>query len=255
MSAQPPASNDESYGAFAYAYDRGLGELFFQAVRPLLSDMLEKYPTPKRTHLDFACGTGLAMEFFARQGFKSTGVDISLPMLRMARKRGTRLIAADIRALVLRRTFARITCLYDSLNHMLEREDLVAAFRSVRGLMDHDSLFFFDMNHPDIYPEVWGMNEPYVSEGREYRLEIATTYRKRDKLAQGLVSGWALMNGERVPIRETHRQRAYKEKDIVAALKDAGLEPVDIFDFDPFHESDALHGAGVKLFFVVRAAG
>jgi SAM-dependent methyltransferase len=245
--------SDESYGAFAYAYDQGLGDRFFMAVRPLLIDALEKYPTPKRTHLDLACGTGFAMELFAARGYRSTGVDASLPMLRLARKRSTRLVAADMRALPFSRTFARITCLYDSLNHMLDRNDLEAAFRSVRGVMDTDSLFLFDMNHPDIYPEVWGIAEPYVAEGADYRLAIATSYRAREKAAYARVTGWAVLpSGERVTIDESHKQRSYKEREIVDAMGKAGLAPVEVIDFDPFHEAGALEGDGVKLFFICR---
>lgn len=246
---------DESYGAFAYAYDEGLGEHFFNAVRPLLLDMIAKYPAEKKTHLDLACGTGLTMQLFAEHGFESVGVDASLPMLQIARSRGPRVTAGDFRALPFRRTFERITCMYDSLNHLLERSDLVAAFQAVRGVMNEDSLFLFDMNHPDIYPAVWGMTEPYVSSGPKHHLEIATSYRRREKMGQALVSGWAMLpDGERAEIRETHLQRSYREKEIVSALADAGLVPEDVFDFDPFRESDSMDGGGVKLFFVVRTS-
>ena len=68
----------EAYGAFAYAYDRALGSRFFKAVRTLLDETLEKYPTPKRTHLDVACGTGLVLRHFRERGWKSTGIDASL---------------------------------------------------------------------------------------------------------------------------------------------------------------------------------
>lgn len=244
---------DESYGAFAYAYDQGLGQHFFTAVRPLLLDMIARYPAATKTHLDLACGTGLTLQLFAENGFQSVGVDASLPMLQIARGRCVRVTGGDFRALPFRRTFARITCMYDSLNHLLERADLVAAFKAVRGVMDRDSLFLFDMNHPDIYPAVWGMTEPYVSDGPNHHLEIATSYRRREKLGQALVSGWAVLpDGERAEIRETHRQRSYREKDIISALAEAGLVPEDVFDFDPFRESEAMDGGGVKLFFVVK---
>jgi hypothetical protein len=134
---------------------------------------------------------------------------------------------------------------------MLERDELVAAFRSVRGVMSGDSLFLFDMNHPDIYPEVWGYREPFVASGADYRLQIDTSYRSRERLARGVVSGWAkLPSGERVEIRETHKQRAYRQRDIVDALAEAGLAPREIRDFDPFGETHELHTRGVKLFFV-----
>jgi SAM-dependent methyltransferase len=219
----------------------------------MLDDALFKYPAGAKTHLDLACGTGYAIEYFEKRGFRSTGVDASVSMLAVGRKRARRLIAADMRALSLRRSFARITCLYDSLNHMQTRDDLTAAFSSVRGVMNADSLFFFDMNHPDIYPAVWGMREPYVSSGRDHHLEIATKYRRRDKQATGVVTGWAnLANGERVTIRETHRQRAWSQREITECLNDAQLEVVEVIDFDPFHEIESVDAGGVKLFFICR---
>ena len=126
----------EAYGAFAYAYDKALGARFFGAVQPLLDEALVRYPTPKRTHLDLACGTVLAVRYFRKKGWKSIGLDASYDMLRAAH--GGTFVAADMRAMPFRRTFARITCLYDSLNHMLEREDLVAAFRAVSNVMADD---------------------------------------------------------------------------------------------------------------------
>jgi SAM-dependent methyltransferase len=237
----------ESYGAFAYAYDQALGERYFRAVRRLLADVLDRFPSESMTHLDVACGTGLAMPFFAGRGFVSTGLDISPVMLSVARKRAQRLVAGDTRAMPLRAKFSRITCLYDSFNHLLDRRDLSAAFGEIAHVMDGDSLFIFDMNHPDIYPDVWGMKEPFVDEGRDFHLEIATTYRKREQLGRALVTGWAIVRGERINIRERHTQRSYERDDIVAALAEAGLEPIEVREFDPWIE-----GKTVKLFFVCR---
>ena len=242
----------EAYGAFAYAYDRALGVRFFRAVRPLLDELLEKYPTPKRTHLDLACGTGLALAYFREKGWSSTGIDASLPMLRAARGRASRLAAGDLRALPLRRRFARITCLYDSLNHLLDRDDLLAAFHSIRSCMDHDSLLLFDVNHPEIYPAVWGVAEPFVADGKEYRLEMATSWRARERTARALVTGWAEIGGERVSIREQRRQRAWSEREIVSALEEARMAPVEVLDFDPYRDAEFVDAGAVKLFFVAR---
>lgn len=241
----------EAYGAFAYAYDKALGHRFFKAARLLLDQLLESYPAKRRTHLDVACGTGSVVSYFRRKGWKSAGVDASIEMLQLAGGGA----AGDMRRLPFRGTFARVTCLYDSLNHLLEREDLVAAFRAVRGVMDEESLFFFDMNHPEIYPEIWGIADPYVSSGKDYHLELATSYRKRDRLGRAVVTGWARIDGSRVHIREEHLQRAYSEREITSALAEAGLEPVEIFHFDPYGEAEELEAVTVKLFFVARLAG
>lgn len=238
----------EAYGAFAYAYDKALGERFFKAVRELLDSAIDRYPTKERTHLDVACGTGLAVEHFRNRGWTSTGVDASLEMLRVGRNRAQRLIGGDFRALPFRNTFARVTCLYDSLNHVRERNELVAAFRSVRSVMNKRSQFIFDFNHPDIYPEIWGLREPFVSAGRDYRLEINTAFRTKDATAIGLVTGWAMMDGRRVEISERHRQRAWTEREIITALGDAKLRVVEMTEFDPFDRE----GRPVKLFFVTE---
>jgi SAM-dependent methyltransferase len=247
-------SSAESYGAFAYAYDQALGRRFFRAVQRLLVESLEERPPAEKTHLDVACGTGYAMELFARRGFRSVGVDLSLPMLGIARTRVRRLVCADLRAMPLRRIFARITCLYDSLNHMKEREELTNAFRAVRALMGPESLFLFDVNHPDIYPEVWGSKEPFVASGSDYRLVIDTAYRRRDRLARALVSGWAKVRGQRVEIREQHEQRAWSKSDLREALAEAGLDVVEAINFDPYEEGSGLEAETVKLFFTCRAA-
>lgn len=244
------ARMSEAYGAFAYAFDRALGERFFRAMRPVLDNFLAKYPAAKRTHLDLACGTGLALEYFRARGWTSAGVDGSLPMLQLARKRSRRVIAADLRALSLRGRFARITSLYDSLNHLLELNELVAAFQAIRALMDEDSLLLFDMNHPDIYPIVWGTADPFISAGAGYRLEMHTTYRARERTGRAMCTGWALIGGERVQIRELHLQRAYTRHEIVTALDDAHLAPIDVMEFDPYHDLGSVDAQVVKLIFV-----
>lgn len=245
--------SSEAYGAFAWAYDLALGERFFQSIRKLIDAILEEHPTPKRTHLDLACGTGLTLQHFERKGWKSIGVDASLTMLQLAARRsGAALLAADMRSLALRRRFARITCLYDSLNHLLELDDLTVTFKTVASLMDADSLFLFDMNHADIYPEVWGAAEPFVGEGAGYRLEIVTSFRKREKLARAAVRGWAYIDNRRIEISEHHRQRAYSEREIATALRTAGLVPLDVIDFDPYDEQEHIEARTVKLFFVCR---
>ena len=238
---------DEAYGTFAYAYDQALGERFFRSIRRLLNRVLAAHPARVRTHLDVACGTALAVEYFERRRYQSVGIDLSLPMLQVGLRRAEHLVAGDMRALPLRSKFEVITCLYDSLNHLKTAKDLAAAFSAIRKVLADDGLFLFDVNHPEIYPEIWGSAEPFVADGENFHLQMATKFRQRDRTAQAMVTGWALMNGQRVPIRERREQRAYSEREIIDALASAGLLPAEMIEFDPFAE-----GRSVKLFFVCR---
>jgi SAM-dependent methyltransferase len=249
-------STDSSYGAFAYAYDQALGLRFFESVSRLLGEILARQDMEGRSHLDVACGTGLALPFFQARGFRSVGADLSLPMLQLASQRASELVAADFRQLPFRGRFSLVTCLYDSLNHLMTEAGLIDSFRSIRRVMSAGSLFIFDMNHPDIYPAIWGLAQPFVATGKDYHLKMATRFARREGVGTAVVTGWArLGNGERVPIEETHRQRSYDELTIRRCLTTAGLRPVEVLDFDPYDEMGTMAAAGVKLVFVCRVGG
>jgi SAM-dependent methyltransferase len=66
----------------------------------LLLRILDSLPTPPRTALDFACGTGRVLGFLAWRGLDVTGVDISPDMLAVARAHfpETRLVCGDVTA-------------------------------------------------------------------------------------------------------------------------------------------------------------
>jgi SAM-dependent methyltransferase len=253
MRRKRPAASLEAYDAFAYAYDQALGSRFFEAILPRLDAILDRYPTNERTHLDVACGTGKIVQHFRATGWKSWGIDASLAMLEIAKSRTPALICGDFRELPLQATFSRITCMYDSLNHLRMRNELVATFRSIAKRMDKDSIFIFDMNHPAAYETVWATTEPYLAVGADYRLEMATTFRTRDARAKALITGWAEVAGKRVEIREVREQRAWNEREISESLSDAGLVPLEVTAFDPYaEEGDELDP--VKLLFVCQTA-
>jgi SAM-dependent methyltransferase len=241
----------ESYGAFAYAYDSALGIPFFAVLRPHLERLLQRYE-PAGRHLDLACGTGKALHFFSERGFRSTGVDVSMPMLQLSRSAevasNVHVVAGDVRTLPFRGTFDLLTSFYDSLNHLLTKDDLLDGFRAARRLMHPRSLFWFDMNHPRAYTEVWSIEEPFVSEGEDYRLQIETWFDRNSKLATGEVTGWRQLGDERIEINETHLQRSYSEREVRTLLRQAGLRVVEMFGFNPFDEGSRTL---MKMFFVV----
>ena len=243
----------EAYEAFALAYDDALAASFWRGLRSLLDEVLASYPAPrKKTHLDVACGTGMAFDYFQHQGFTSTGIDASLSMLAIARKRGGRMAASDMRQLGLSSSFARITSFYDSLNHLLSGSDMLATFKEVRRVMDEESLFLFDVNHEEAYPSVWGTREPYVSMTREHLLTMNTSYDSATRLGVARLRGWARVEGEKVVISETRHQRMYTENEIALLLEQAGMHIHEVIQFDPF-ALEVTKGDRVKLFFVVSA--
>jgi SAM-dependent methyltransferase len=83
-----------------------------------------------RRWLDVACGTGRHLEVLRRR-YAVTGVDLSRPMLQVARRRlpGVRLVAADMRSFDLGRRFDVVSCLFSSIGYLRTERDVTRAFR------------------------------------------------------------------------------------------------------------------------------
>ena len=78
---------DDWPDAYEKWFDRPLGRAVLKYELGLIGKLLT--PSPGDTLLDAGCGTGIFTHAFLRMGVKVTGLDLSLPMLRAARRKRT----------------------------------------------------------------------------------------------------------------------------------------------------------------------
>ena len=106
--------------------------------------------------LELACGTGQLSVPLARAGFRISGLDLSEPMLRVARERATAAgvsvehLAGDMRDFDMGRQFALILIARNSLLHLHSTEDLLATFAMVRRHLTPGGMFAFDIFNPKV---------------------------------------------------------------------------------------------------------
>jgi SAM-dependent methyltransferase len=95
-----------------------------------------------------ACGTGKSFMPFVERGFEATGCDSSPAMLARAASKapGVPLVEADMRDLPALGRFDLITCFDDSLNYLLEADQLAAALASIARNLHDSGLALFDLN-------------------------------------------------------------------------------------------------------------
>lgn len=140
------------YREFARFYASGPYPEYSRRMAELLPAVPERSGAKPRTLLDLACGEGTFAVLMAQQSLKVTGVDVSPEMLRFAREKAEeagvelRFIEQDMRALSLPEKFDLVTCWYDSLNYLLEWEELAQTFADVARVLKPGGLFVFDMN-------------------------------------------------------------------------------------------------------------
>jgi len=218
------------YREFACFYSWGPYPDYSRRMAELLPSVLERFGAKPKKILDLACGEGTFAVEMARQGYKVTGVDLSSEMLRLAREKAeeagveVRFIQQDMRGLSLGEEFDLVTCWYDSLNYLLEYEELVATFRSVARVLTSDGLFIFDMNTRYCLAVYWQRHPAYVQQDTEELFEIhRPSYDHERDIATVRITGFFRERNVWHRIDEVHRERGYPLEQIKRALGEAGL--------------------------------
>ena len=118
--------------------------------------------------------------------------------------------------------------IFDSLNHIMSLSELTEAFRHVRASLADDAPFLFDLNTEDGYRDRWRGSFGITS---DEEVVVARSSFDADE-GVGLMN-LTVMTREgdlwrRMNVRLT--QRCYSEREVTAALGEAGFNDVAVFD-------------------------
>lgn len=153
--------NMEIYQDFAEVYDRFMDNIPYEQWGERLDGLIRKYGVSKPERdaegvldsernlvVDLGCGTGTMTELMYRKGYDMIGVDMSEAMLSLAMRKkeesGSEILylQQDMRKLELYSTVGTVFSVCDSLNYILEEEELSEVFSLVNNyLFPGDSLF------------------------------------------------------------------------------------------------------------------
>ena len=218
------------YNEFARFYVRGDWPRYSAQMARILPSVLERFGLWPGNVLDLACGEGTFAVAMAKRGLRVTGVDLSPEMLEIASERAAkegfkvRLLQQDMRSLTLRGRFDLVTCWFDSLNYLLEIDDLAQAFAGVSRVLDKNGLFIFDVNTIRALAVEWVREPCYVHlDSRDLFLASVPQYDPATKTASLHITGFARENEGWLRVDEVHRERGYTLKEIRQCLKRAGL--------------------------------
>ena len=225
----------EVYRSFAQVYDMFMDNVDYDSWGDWLTGLLKKYGVDSGLVLDLGCGTGSMTERLARAGYDMIGVDCSADMLEIAQEKKLEsgldilYLQQDMREFELYGTVRAVVSVCDSLNYILEEEDLLQVFRLVNNYLDPGGIFLFDLNTIHKYREIgdstiaenreagsfiWENDFDEVSKINEYQLTIFL------KEEEGLYRKY----------EELHCQRGYEPEKIRGLLEEAGLEFLDVFE-------------------------
>jgi SAM-dependent methyltransferase len=185
-------------GEELYSHAR-LYDLMFPGVGPAVDFYRGAADQQRGRVLELACGTGQKLIPIASDGHSCVGLDNSSDMLAEARRKaGERDVAVewvhgDMRAFDLGRTFDLVLIAGNSLLHLLEAEDLVSCFRSVRRHLAPGGRFVFDVFNPSVrlLAEADGVRRTRESlsftdpDRGDVSVAVAETYDARSQVTRG----------------------------------------------------------------------
>ena len=150
----------QAYGAqFARIYNTQWSG-FARRVAPRIERFYQGMPRSVRRHrtlLDLCCGTGQFAAYFLRQGFDVTALDLSSPMLELAKENmrdsvtnsSATFVQADADQFQLDKPRGLVVATYNALNHLPDLDDLRSCFISVAAATVSRGCFSSSIYIPD----------------------------------------------------------------------------------------------------------
>lgn len=188
--------------------------------------------------VDLGCGTGTLTELLYRAGYDMVGVDASESMLAKAMEKreqsGAEILylQQDMRELSLYSTVGTVVSVCDSINYILEDEELLQVFSLVNNYLFPGGLFIFDFNTDYKYREVIG--DAVIAENREDCSFIwENDYDPEGRINEYDLTLFLRRDGELFErVVETHLQRGYEPEEMARLLERSGMELLVLRDAD-----------------------
>ena len=188
-----------------------------------LSPAIQEELPHANTWLDLCCGTGSLVRLTTRAGFDTTGVDISKHQIKHARQNvpAARFVVGDVRNLSLNRRFHVVTCMFDSLNYLMTKQDLLKAFRKAKCHLAQNGIFAFDMNTFDGLQDHWCKKS--TTHEHDLTLIIESSFDPKQALGRCLITGFLREGKLYRRFQEEHFERGYRPHEIEGLLHRVGF--------------------------------
>jgi len=214
----------------------------------------EKLSQERNLVVELGCGTGRFTEEMARLGYDMVGIDNSSDMLGIARKKleesglDIMYLEQDMTELDLFCTAGCVVSVCDSINYLIEDEQILKTFELVNNYLYPGGLFVFDFNTLHKYRDVIG--DVTIAENRDDCSFIWENYFDDDShINEYDLTVFIKEGGKESSVfrrsMETHLQRGYTLDEMKSFIKASGMEFITAIDADthdePSDESERIY--------------
>lgn len=228
------------YDAMAAVYDELMYDVDYEGWFNYIEEIFDRYGKRPKSILEMACGTGNLSYYLARKGYDLTCFDISNDMLSVAYNKlkdfsNVTILNQDMTEFNILKKYDCVISICDSINYIIDKDELVNTFKRVKDHLKDDGIFIFDINSHYKLKNIIG-NNIFVEDREDVFYTWTNSFDEDENIAEFYLTFFIKdKNGYYKRFDEDHMEKAYTVEEIIDLLKKAGFNKIDNFDFLTFN--------------------
>lgn len=239
-----------TYSVLADIYDIVMSDVDYETWADYIDEIILMHQPTARSILELACGTGtIALSLEELDCYEITATDGSPDMIRIAQKKAKEANSQiDFRTmnfldLSLNKTFDVVYMVFDSINYLHSKEEIMKLHREVKKVLNPDGIFIYDFTTPrNSRKAIRFLNNEQKTINGKYRYRRGSSFNAKERIHTNIFhiekldteSGEALAKFE-----EQHQQKIYTLEEIQSIIKKTDftiLQAYDGFELKPAHK-------------------
>ncbi|MEN3044938.1 MAG: class I SAM-dependent methyltransferase [Candidatus Hydrothermales bacterium] len=219
----------------AQFYDELMSNVSYKEWVDYTLTFLNIFNIKKEKFLDLACGTVTPTIYLSESCKKIVGIDKSVEMLKVAKRKMEKLnkkiflVLSDIRNFHFKLKFDAIFCFFDSMNYLLTKEELYNSFSCVYQNLESKGIFLFDMNSIFALKELWNTRKD-IKIHKNFISIWENEWMEEEKISKLEITIEWKENGKEKYVKEIHFEKGYFIDEVVDLLKKAGFKNVNVYE-------------------------
>lgn len=243
------------YDKFAEVYDIFMSDFPYDEWAEHIEKIWKKYSLEPKLIAELACGTGSISQRLFEKGYDIIGIDKSEQMLSKAKQKNPDIfyVCQDMRKFELFGTVDSIICICDSINYILDENELIEMFRLVNNYLNPKGLFIFDINTIHKFRDVLSDND-FCGAFDDCAFIWENFYYEDEGINEYLVNFFIRESGNGMYSRyeEYHQQKAYSLEKMTDIIKKSGMKFLGAYNELSFDSPDE---SSQRIYFIAQENG
>ncbi len=233
---------------YAYYYNAFYQNKDYKAEAGQIDSLLQKYGKNICKIINFGCGTGKHDLELVKMGYQCEGIDMSPLMIDIARENAEKEGAdikfsiADIQKFEYDKKFDAVISLFHVMSYQNTNQDIMAAFKSARKLLERGGVFLFDVWYgPGVLSDMPSVRVKEVEDNERKLIRIATPTMNDKRNLVNVCYDVLIIDKKTCEVQalhEVHNMRYFFRPELELMLHETGFELIDNLDCNNLGETD-----------------